>query len=125
MTTRCKPTRRALLASAAAFPLLTLLKWPASADGAFPDIRVERSASQISEDVQVVKFLIRHGHGNHGDEKCERFDDGYDALLILNQESKQKESTEGGPEKSYLIDDRARIQPVQKDGGYSPKNRPI
>jgi tripartite ATP-independent transporter DctP family solute receptor len=31
MTTRCKPTRRALLAGAAAFPLLTLLKWPASA----------------------------------------------------------------------------------------------
>jgi len=31
MTTRCKPTRRALLASAAAFPLLTMLKWPASA----------------------------------------------------------------------------------------------
>src|ERR1700754_1984341 len=31
MTTRFKPTRRALLASAAAFPLLTLLKWPASA----------------------------------------------------------------------------------------------
>ena len=31
MTTRCKPTRRALLAGAAAFPLLTMLKWPASA----------------------------------------------------------------------------------------------
>ena len=31
MTTRYKPTRRALLAGAAAFPLLTLLKWPASA----------------------------------------------------------------------------------------------
>src|SRR4030081_610579 len=31
MTTRCKPTRRALLAGAAAFPLVTLLKWPASA----------------------------------------------------------------------------------------------
>jgi tripartite ATP-independent transporter DctP family solute receptor len=31
MTTRCKPTRRALLAGAAAFPLLTTLKWPASA----------------------------------------------------------------------------------------------
>ena len=29
--TRYKPTRRALLAGAAAFPLLTLLKWPASA----------------------------------------------------------------------------------------------
>jgi len=31
MTTRYKPTRRALLAGAAAFPLLTMLKWPASA----------------------------------------------------------------------------------------------
>jgi tripartite ATP-independent transporter DctP family solute receptor len=31
MTTRYKPTRRALLAGAAAFPLLTILKWPASA----------------------------------------------------------------------------------------------
>jgi len=31
MTTRCKPTRRALLAGAAALPLLTMLKWPASA----------------------------------------------------------------------------------------------
>lgn len=31
MTTRCKPTRRALLAGTAAFPLLTMLKWPASA----------------------------------------------------------------------------------------------
>src|SRR6516162_3671702 len=31
MTTRYKPTRRTLLAGAAAFPLLTLLKWPASA----------------------------------------------------------------------------------------------
>ena len=31
MTIRCKPTRRALLAGAAAFPLLTILKWPASA----------------------------------------------------------------------------------------------
>jgi tripartite ATP-independent transporter DctP family solute receptor len=31
MTTRYKPTRRALLAGAAAFPVLTLLKWPASA----------------------------------------------------------------------------------------------
>jgi len=31
MTTRFKPTRRALLAGAAAFPLLTTLKWPASA----------------------------------------------------------------------------------------------
>jgi tripartite ATP-independent transporter DctP family solute receptor len=31
MTTRCKPTRRALLAGAAAFPVLTMLKWPASA----------------------------------------------------------------------------------------------
>jgi tripartite ATP-independent transporter DctP family solute receptor len=31
MTSRCKPTRRALLAGAAAFPLLTMLKWPASA----------------------------------------------------------------------------------------------
>ena len=31
MTTRCKPTRRALLAGAAAFPLLTMFKWPASA----------------------------------------------------------------------------------------------
>src|ERR1700726_4935230 len=31
MTTRYKPTRRALLAGAAAFPLLTVLKWPASA----------------------------------------------------------------------------------------------
>jgi tripartite ATP-independent transporter DctP family solute receptor len=31
MTTRYKPTRRALLAGAAAFPLLTTLKWPASA----------------------------------------------------------------------------------------------
>jgi tripartite ATP-independent transporter DctP family solute receptor len=31
MTIRCKPTRRALLTSAAAFPLVTLLKWPASA----------------------------------------------------------------------------------------------
>src|SRR5258708_19899255 len=31
MMTRCKPTRRALLTSAAAFPLLTMLKWPASA----------------------------------------------------------------------------------------------
>ena len=31
MATRCKPTRRALLAGAAAFPLLTMLKWPASA----------------------------------------------------------------------------------------------
>ena len=31
MTTRFKPTRRALLAGAAAFPLLTMLKWPASA----------------------------------------------------------------------------------------------
>ena len=31
MTIRCKPTRRALLAGAAAFPLLTVLKWPASA----------------------------------------------------------------------------------------------
>jgi tripartite ATP-independent transporter DctP family solute receptor len=31
MTTRCKPTRRALLVGAAAFPLLTMLKWPASA----------------------------------------------------------------------------------------------
>src|ERR1700704_4539683 len=33
MTTRCKPTRRALLAGAAAFPLLTMLKWPASGAG--------------------------------------------------------------------------------------------
>src|ERR1700755_1566888 len=31
MTTRYRPTRRALLAGAAAFPLLTMLKWPASA----------------------------------------------------------------------------------------------
>src|SRR3984893_9006850 len=31
MTTRYKPTRRALLAGAAALPLLTMLKWPASA----------------------------------------------------------------------------------------------
>ena len=31
MTTHYKPTRRALLAGAAAFPLLTMLKWPASA----------------------------------------------------------------------------------------------
>lgn len=31
MTTRYKPTRRALLAGAAAFPFLTMLKWPASA----------------------------------------------------------------------------------------------
>jgi tripartite ATP-independent transporter DctP family solute receptor len=31
MTTRYKPTRRALLAGAAAIPLLTMLKWPASA----------------------------------------------------------------------------------------------
>ena len=31
MMTRCTPTRRALLTSAAAFPLLTMLKWPASA----------------------------------------------------------------------------------------------
>ena len=31
MTTCYKPTRRALLAGAAAFPLLTMLKWPASA----------------------------------------------------------------------------------------------
>jgi tripartite ATP-independent transporter DctP family solute receptor len=31
MTTRYKPTRRTLLAGAAAFPLLTVLKWPASA----------------------------------------------------------------------------------------------
>jgi TRAP-type transport system periplasmic protein len=31
MTTRYKPTRRALLAGAAALPLLTVLKWPASA----------------------------------------------------------------------------------------------
>jgi TRAP-type transport system periplasmic protein len=31
MTTRYKPTRRALLAGAAAFPVLTMLKWPASA----------------------------------------------------------------------------------------------
>ena len=31
MTTRFKPTRRALLAGAAALPLLTMLKWPASA----------------------------------------------------------------------------------------------
>ena len=31
MTTRYKPTRRTLLAGAAAFPLLTILKWPASA----------------------------------------------------------------------------------------------
>ncbi len=31
MTTRYKPTRRALLAGAAAFPILTMLKWPASA----------------------------------------------------------------------------------------------
>jgi tripartite ATP-independent transporter DctP family solute receptor len=31
MTTRFKPTRRDLLAGAAAFPLLTMLKWPASA----------------------------------------------------------------------------------------------
>ena len=31
MTTRYKPTRRALLAGAAAFPLLSMLKWPASA----------------------------------------------------------------------------------------------
>jgi tripartite ATP-independent transporter DctP family solute receptor len=31
MTTRYKPTRRALLAGAAAFPLLTVLKWPANA----------------------------------------------------------------------------------------------
>ena len=31
MTTRYKPTRRAMLAGAAAFPLLTMLKWPASA----------------------------------------------------------------------------------------------
>ena len=31
MTTRYKPTRRALLAGAAAFPLLTMLKWPTSA----------------------------------------------------------------------------------------------
>ena len=31
MTTRYKPTRRALLAGTAAFPLLTMLKWPASA----------------------------------------------------------------------------------------------
>jgi tripartite ATP-independent transporter DctP family solute receptor len=31
MTTRYKPTRRALLAGATAFPLLTMLKWPASA----------------------------------------------------------------------------------------------
>ena len=31
MTTRFRPTRRALLAGAAAFPLLTTLKWPASA----------------------------------------------------------------------------------------------
>jgi tripartite ATP-independent transporter DctP family solute receptor len=31
MTTRYRPTRRALLAGAAAFPVLTMLKWPASA----------------------------------------------------------------------------------------------
>ena len=31
MTTRYKPTRRTLLAGAAVFPLLTMLKWPASA----------------------------------------------------------------------------------------------
>ena len=31
MTTRYKPTRRTLLAGAAALPLLTMLKWPASA----------------------------------------------------------------------------------------------
>ena len=31
MMTRYKPTRRALLAGTAAFPLLTMLKWPASA----------------------------------------------------------------------------------------------
>ena len=31
MTTRYKPTRRTLLAGAAAFPLLTMLKWPARA----------------------------------------------------------------------------------------------
>jgi tripartite ATP-independent transporter DctP family solute receptor len=31
MTTRYKPTRRALLAGGAAFPLLTVLKWPANA----------------------------------------------------------------------------------------------
>jgi tripartite ATP-independent transporter DctP family solute receptor len=31
MTTRHRPTRRTLLAGAAAFPLLTVLKWPASA----------------------------------------------------------------------------------------------
>ena len=31
MTTRYRPTRRALLAGAATFPLLTMLKWPASA----------------------------------------------------------------------------------------------
>jgi tripartite ATP-independent transporter DctP family solute receptor len=31
MTTRYNPTRRALLATAAAFPLFTMLKWPASA----------------------------------------------------------------------------------------------
>src|ERR1700675_452217 len=102
-----------------------VLEWPTSADGTFPDIRVERSASQISEDVQVVKFLIRHGHGHHGDEKCKRFDDGNDARLILNQESKQKVPAHGGQEKSNLIDDRAGIQPVQKNGSHSPKNGPV